>query len=156
MNCSCREKVPCQPRPEMIGSEVWFVVQVVTSPVTVPFSWFPGTQELYLLTMNKWFMHLIFFKSLFIYFWERARERAQVGEGQRHRERERIPSRLCTDRAEPDVGLKLLIKSRKLNRLSHPGAPAFNAYNDSEGCFRHKEVEAEMDEAVCPKSYGHW
>ena len=32
----------------------------------------------------------------------------QVGEGQRERERERIPSRLCTVSTEPDTGLKLM------------------------------------------------
>ena len=31
----------------------------------------------------------------------------QVGEGQRERERERIPGRLCTASAEPDMGLEL-------------------------------------------------
>ena len=35
------------------------------------------------------------------------RERLSVWEGQRERERETIPSRLCTVRAEPAVGLKL-------------------------------------------------
>ena len=29
------------------------------------------------------------------------------GEGQRERRRERIPSKLCTVRVEPDVGLEL-------------------------------------------------
>ena len=47
---------------------------------------------------------------MFIYF-ERGREteleRARVGEGQREGEGERIPSRLHTVSAEPDVGLDL-------------------------------------------------
>ena len=30
-----------------------------------------------------------------------------MGEGQRERERERIPSRLCSVSAEPDAGLEL-------------------------------------------------
>ena len=51
----------------------------------------------------------------------------------RERERERIPSRLRVVSTEPDTGLHLMnheimswaeIKSRTLNRLSHPGAPA--------------------------------
>ena len=52
-----------------------------------------------------------------------------MGEGQREGGRQRIPS---TDSAEPDVGLELTndqimtsaeVKSQRLNRLSHPGAP---------------------------------
>ena len=31
---------------------------------------------------------------------------ARTGEGQREREREKIPSRLCTASAEPDAGLE--------------------------------------------------
>ena len=55
----------------------------------------------------------------------------QSGEGQRER-REKIPSKLLTVSAEPDVGLKLMnremttgaeIKSQMHNQLSHPGAP---------------------------------
>ena len=47
----------------------------------------------------------IFFQ--FVYFErERAREHACVSrEGQRERERDRIPSRLCAVSAEPDMGL---------------------------------------------------
>ena len=57
-------------------------------------------------------------------------ETAPVGEGQR--ERQRIPIRLRAVSAEPDSGLKLTnheimtwaeTKSRRLNRLSPPGAP---------------------------------
>ena len=52
-------------------------------------------------------------------------------EEQRERERERIPSRLCTVSLEPDVGLEPTnreimpgaeTRSRILNGLSHPGA----------------------------------
>ena len=43
---------------------------------------------------------------------ETERDRERVGEGQRgreiDRERERIPSRLCTTSTEPDAGLKLM------------------------------------------------
>ena len=48
------------------------------------------------------------------------------------REIERIPNRLCTVSAEPDVGLELTnceivtraeTRSQTLKRLSHPGAP---------------------------------
>ena len=55
-----------------------------------------------------------------------------MGEGQRERERERIPSRFHTVSAEPYVRLKLTnyeimtqaeIKSQMPNQLSHPGAP---------------------------------
>ena len=51
---------------------------------------------------------------------------------ERERETQRIPSRLCTVSAEPNVGLHLTnceimtgseIKSQSFNRLSHPGAP---------------------------------
>ena len=35
------------------------------------------------------------------------RERARVGEGQKERERERIPSRLYAVSAKPNVGLEL-------------------------------------------------
>ena len=48
-------------------------------------------------------LSLHFFLSLFIRF---ERESIQVGEGQREREGERIPSRLCTVSAKPDVGLE--------------------------------------------------
>ena len=70
---------------------------------------------------------LVCFFLMFIYF-ERERERAQVGEGQR----ERIPSRLHTVSTEPDVGFNPLhpeimtwaeTKSQMLRQLSHPGAP---------------------------------
>ena len=50
-------------------------------------------------------IYISFFK--FIYF-ERD---SQVGEGQRNRERERIPSRLHAANAEPDMGLEPM-KSR--------------------------------------------
>ena len=45
------------------------------------------------------------FLSLFIYF-ERARESTSMGGAERERERERIPSRLCTVSIELDVGLE--------------------------------------------------
>ena len=66
-------------------------------------------------------MLAILFICLFIYF-----ERERVGEGQR----ERIPSRLPTVGAKPDVGLELTnreimtsaeTKSWSLNQLSYPG-----------------------------------
>lgn len=56
----------------------------------------------------------------------------QAGEGQRERERERIPSRLRTASIEPGSGLELTnceiltwaaIKSWTLNQLSHPDTP---------------------------------
>ena len=50
------------------------------------------------------FSQLWGFFSLFIYCGERACQR--VGEGQRVRERERIPSRLRAINAETNVGLK--------------------------------------------------
>ena len=59
---------------------------------------------------------------------ERERERARAGKGQREWERERIPNSI-----EVDEGLKPMnhaimtwaeIKSRMLNRLSHPGTPS--------------------------------
>ena len=63
---------------------------------------------------------------MFIYFWRReSREREERGG------RQRIPSRLHTVSAEPDVGLNPMnsefmtwaeIKSGTLNWLSHPGA----------------------------------
>ena len=52
----------------------------------------------------------------------------------RERGRERIPSRLCAVRTEPDTELEITnqeimtrakIKSQMLNRLSYPGAPIF-------------------------------
>ena len=71
---------------------------------------------------------------MFIYF-ERQRELRECAlEGQRERGRERIPSRLRADTAEPDdVGLDLTkheimtpakIKSQTLNQLSRPGTRA--------------------------------
>ena len=61
-------------------------------------------------------------------YFERERQSTQAGEKQG--QKERIPSRFCTVSAEPDTGLELTdhemvtaeIKSRMLNRLSHPGA----------------------------------
>ena len=38
---------------------------------------------------------------------ERERKRTHAGVGQREREGDRIPSRLCTVRTEPDAGLEL-------------------------------------------------
>ena len=64
------------------------------------------------------------FLSLFL------RERVRVGEGQRERERGKIPNRLHTVCVEPNAGLKLTnheimtcveTKSQTPNRLSHPG-----------------------------------
>ena len=61
----------------------------------------------------------------------------RVGKGQRESEKERIPSRLCTIGAEPDVGLELMnpeimtwaeTKRRLLNGLSHPVAPCYNLF----------------------------
>ena len=43
----------------------------------------------------------------FIYFLERETESEQAGKRQREREGGRIPSRLCTVSAEPDMGLEL-------------------------------------------------
>ena len=65
---------------------------------------------------------------------ERKRESASGGGAVREGERERIPSRLRADSAEPDAGLSLTnreimtgakVKSWLLNGLSHPGAPEF-------------------------------
>ena len=68
----------------------------------------------------------------------RGREgESKQGRG-RERETERIPSRSHAVRTEPDMGLKLTnreimigaeIKSRTLNRLSHPGAPKAGSCN---------------------------
>ena len=65
------------------------------------------------------YVHLILFKVLFI-----LRESAQSGEGWR----ERTPSRICAGGIEPnlmnhEIMTRTQIKSRILNRLSHPGAP---------------------------------
>ena len=75
---------------------------------------------------------LVIYFYLFIYLFMRARARASEHAGQR--ERQRIPSRLCTVRAEPDVGLKftdyeimnwaeMFQLSWTLNRLSRLGTP---------------------------------
>ena len=67
-----------------------------------------------------------------LYFWETETDRTRAGEAQSEREREKIPSRLHTDSAQSDVGLKLKnheimtwaeIKNQMINRVSHPGAP---------------------------------
>ena len=76
----------------------------------------------------------LIFKNLFIYF-----ERDRVSGGGAERGRERIPGRLHTVSAEPNVGLELRnckimteakIKSQVLNQLSHPGAPEEAFYLD--------------------------
>ena len=41
------------------------------------------------------------------FFCERERERERSVKGQRERESEKIPSRLCTVSAEPNAGLEL-------------------------------------------------
>ena len=62
----------------------------------------------------------------------RERACAQAEEGQRERERDRIPTRLLIVSTEPDAGLDLRnreiitlaeFKSHRLNQLSQPGAP---------------------------------
>ena len=77
-------------------------------------------------------MNLAFFLSLCIYF-EKG-----CGGAEREGERERISSRLRTVRAEPNAGLKLTncdnmtwakTKSRRLNQLTHPGAPINQSLN---------------------------
>ena len=83
------------------------------------------------LSFFKVYLFIYLFIYLFMYlFWERARACLWAGEGQRGRER--IPSRLCTVDTGPDVALDLTdceimtwaeIKSRMLNRPSHPGTP---------------------------------
>ena len=74
-------------------------------------------------------MLLLLFLSVYLFIYERGRER---GGGQRERGRQGIPSRLRAVGAGPDAGLELMnheitalaeIKSRTLNRLSHPGVP---------------------------------
>ena len=75
-----------------------------------------------------------FFKKIFIYF-ERAPER--VGEGQKEKERERKSQAGPMPSVEPDAGLslmtlrsrpELIIKSRVLNRLSHPCVPRMMSF----------------------------
>ena len=63
---------------------------------------------------------------------ERERERERRWGRGRERGKGRIPSRLCSQSAEPDAGLKLTnceiltwakVQSGTFNQLSHPGAP---------------------------------
>ena len=64
---------------------------------------------------------VMIFLSLFIL---RETERERVGEGQRERRTQRIPSRLCTVSADPNRGPKAQnheIMTQTLNQLSHPG-----------------------------------
>ena len=77
----------------------------------------------YPLFSHHWFL------SLFTYF---ERERKSIERAEREREREIIPSRLCTVSTEPDMELELTngetmtwaeTRSWMLNWLSHPGAP---------------------------------
>ena len=72
-----------------------------------------------------------FFRCL---FWEKERGRTQAWEGKR----EKIPNRLDTVSAEPDMGLDLSnheimtwvdIKSWMFNQLSQPGAPDNDFFN---------------------------
>ena len=67
-----------------------------------------------------------FLKMFYLFILRQSRGRDQ------RPERERIPSRLCTISAEPDMVLdhmnneimtRVEIKSRPLNRLNHPGIP---------------------------------
>ena len=71
------------------------------------------------------------FLNVFIYLFERERERTRVSQA-REGQRERIPSRHNTVSTEPDAGLKLAnretvtwdkINGQTLTRLSHAGAP---------------------------------
>ena len=84
-------------------------------------------------------LHVVFAWSIYFFsvclfiLRERARECACVSrEGQRERERDRIPSRLCAVIAEPDMGLDPMnheimtwaeTNSGMLNCLSHQGTP---------------------------------
>ena len=69
-------------------------------------------------------------RKFFLIYFEREKEGVWEREGRgRERGREKIPSRLCAVRMEPNTGLYLIncetwakIKSRMLNQLSHPGA----------------------------------
>ena len=99
---------------------------------------------------------------MFIYF-ERERESAQMGEGQREKERQRIPSRFCAVSTEPDVGLEptnheittwIETKSWTLNQLSHPGTPRHIFFKLFQKCewyykylwkYRVKERERERE-----------
>ena len=87
------------------------------------FYWKRGRNQLY-----------YFFIFIFIFLVYLFLEREKAGERQRERERkgERIPSRLHTTSAEPNMKLELTnhkimtwakTKSWTLNQLSHPGAP---------------------------------
>ena len=66
---------------------------------------------------NETRMHtFFFFLSLFTYF-----ERGCISGGEAEREEERIPSRLCTASAEPDVELELLnLWDHDLSRMQEP------------------------------------
>ena len=71
---------------------------------------------------------------MFIYFWNRERDRAWTGEGQREREtqnRSRLQALRCQHRAQHGARTHGtwnhdLSRSQTLNRLSHPGAPNGN------------------------------
>ena len=67
----------------------------------------------------------------------RGREHERERETDRQKQRRKIPSRLCIVSTEPNLGLELMnreimtsakIKSWLLNRLRHPGAPAFKSF----------------------------
>ena len=72
------------------------------------------------------------------------------------RGRERIPNKLLTISAEPDVGLKLMnceimtlakIKNQMLNRLSHPGTPKMTYIKKTYSLFS-RMVPKVMKEAL--------
>ena len=78
---------------------------------------------------------ILFILFKFIYF---ERQRESTSRAGAERRRERIPSRLRTISAEPDVQLEFTnceimtraeVKSRRLNQLRHPGAPPEMFFN---------------------------
>ena len=89
-----------------------------------------------LIPTTSGFKCILFLFSSFYLFILREREQGRGRERERERGRERIPSRLHTLSAEPDVGLEVTnreivtwaeSKSQMLNRLSHPGAPKLHS-----------------------------
>ena len=98
------QEVPSQEPPCTEASPLSTVLLTFADPTAQPDPDVrKGTRPLSCFSPMSFKFFFLIFLGLFIF--EKETEHG-MGEGQREKGRQRIPSRLCTDRVEPDAGLE--------------------------------------------------